>query len=176
MQGLNHGLQVHQVSFVHLNMNQGCNLLLSNWRERERERESVCVCVWRSGNKIQASDFEKLLTSIKFMSRVKCSHTISTKVPPWKLQPFLFMPQNHTRTIKWMTKVVSGNISSDSMTRNAKFQLENYLWIGNWRDVWGFLRIHHKDHKIQWLQGAWNTVKLRNINWWIVSWVQHLHL
>ncbi len=27
---------------------------------------------------------------------------------------FLFMPQNHTRTIKWMTKVVSGNISSDS--------------------------------------------------------------
>jgi hypothetical protein len=26
------------------------------------------------------------------------------------------------------------------------------------------------------LQGAWNTVKLRNINWWIVSWVQHLHL
>ncbi len=144
MQGLNHGLQVHQVSLVNLNMNQGCNLSLSNWRERE----------WRSGNKIQASDFEKLLTSLKFISRAKCSYTISTKVPPWKLQPFLFMPQNHTRTIKWMTKVVSGNISSDSMTRNAEFQLENYLWKGNWPDVSGFLRIHHKDHKIQWLQGA----------------------
>ncbi len=148
MQGLDHGFQVYQVSLVNLNMNQGCNLLLSNWRERERERE------WRSGNKIQASDLEKLLTSLKFISRAKCSHMISTKVPPWKLQPFLFMPQNHTRMIKWMTKVVSGNISSDSMTRNAEFQLENYLWKGNWPDVWGFLRIHHKDHKIQWLQGA----------------------
>ncbi len=41
MQGLNHGLQVHQVSLVNLNMNQGCNLSLSNWRERESEDQEI---------------------------------------------------------------------------------------------------------------------------------------